>query len=727
MEHPSQELFQEVCREIGSLVPCDRISLALPSRCGERFVVFTALAESAEAPTWEIPRLGSCADQVLTRRKPQFFPSLGSEFRFTEEELLYKQGMRDAAFLPLYIGSDEFGVLIMTGREPQSLDPRGVRQLERASGVVALAFAATRRERADILSVAGPAPAGVPTTTLQRAYRHLVTFSRIANRIVQEDDLNAACRMFLNEISENSGFRRAVLTLLDPEGREYQWFFAGHTDEEIDRFHAEKTNPVQKSILFQDRFKIGNSYLIPAAAGVSLKGIRPAPSSEQSEGDLLVIPLFGAGGAMVGTVMLDDPSDPAGPTVESLSPLELFAGQVGHAIEKKRLDQAVQSAEARLHQAQEHLMQAEKMSAIGQLISGVAHELNNPLSGVIGYAQLLRDGELNPKAKKNLERIYSEAERCQRIVQNLLGFSRRHQPEKTSRSLNEVIDSVLDLRIYQLRVDDVEVVRQYGADLPETMFDFHQIQQVILNVVNNAHQAMMEVTDRPRRLTIVTKRAGSMVQARFIDSGPGIARDRLQKIFDSFFTTKEVGRGTGLGLSLSRSILRDHKGSISATSVLGEGTTFVIDLPLIEKSSLLEREVEAKSDSGVERSPLSLLVVDDEEILVELLTDFLKSFGHKVDQARDGRSALELAIENNYDVILSDLKMPGLDGQGLYERLRTVKPDMGRRFIFSTGDLANPKVQTFFQTTGALYLSKPFRLESVLTVLDRLTSRLRAA
>ncbi|MFQ5878412.1 MAG: ATP-binding protein [Acidobacteriota bacterium] len=726
MEHPSPQLFHEVCREIGSLVPCDRISLALPSRSGERFVVITALGDSAEMPTWEVDREGSCAGEVLSRKRPQFFPNLGAEFRYAEEEILYKQGMRDAAFLPLFLGAERFGVLILSAKEPESLDARGVRQLERSSGLLALAFAATRWERADILTAAEVAHKGEPPTGLQRAYRNLVAFSRVANRILQEGDLGSACRLFVSEISEHSGYRRAILALLDEQGREFQWFFAGYSDEEIDDFHSQKKNPADRSALFQERFKTGHSYLIPASAGVSLRGIRPIVRGA-GEADLLLIPLYGAGGALVGIVMLDDPTDPVAPTVESLSPLELFANQVGHAIEKKRLDQVIQSAEARLRQAQEHLMQAEKMSAIGQLISGVAHELNNPLAGVIGYAQLLRDVELNPKARKNLDRICSEAERCQKIVQNLLGFSRRHKPEKARRNLNDAIEGVLQLRAYQLQVDDVEVLRRYDPDLPDTMFDFHRIQQAVLNVVNNAHQAMTETSGRPRRLTIVTKRAGDMVQARFIDTGPGISRDRLSRIFDSFYTTKEAGRGTGLGLSLSRTILREHRGSISATSVLGEGTTFLIEIPLVEEACPAAKPPSPKTGGGGQRRPMRVLVVDDERILVELLTDFLRSVGHTVDQARDGRRALQLVATNRYDVILSDLKMPGLDGQGLYQKVRAVKPDMARRFIFSTGDLANPKVQTFFQSTGSLYLTKPFRLEEILSVLDQLSVRLRAA
>jgi signal transduction histidine kinase/CheY-like chemotaxis protein len=576
----------------------------------------------------------------------------------------------------------------------------------------------------------GPLPTNGETERLQRSFRQLAAFSRISSRIVQEDDLDAVCRLFLEAIREHSGYGRAVLTLLDPQGKDFQWFFTGFSDAEIDRFHARKLTPDDRAAALQDRFKVGNSYLIPASSDLGLGGAPangPRGSGDDGVGDdVLVIPLYGAKGSLVGTVMLDGPKDPAAPVAEALSPLELFAAQVAHAIEKKRLDQAVKSMQARLLSVQQQLMQAEKMSAIGQLVSGVAHELSNPLSGIIGFAQLLLGSEVNPKIKKNLERIHDEALRSQRIVQNLLGFSRRHKSEKSYRSLNEAIDGVLELRAYQLQVDNVDVVRRYDARLPRTMLDFHQIQQVVLNVVNNAHQAMMDVSDRPRRLVITTVRAGDMVRATFADSGTGIGRDRLESIFDPFYTTKKEGKGTGLGLSLSRAIVKDHQGVMIAESVLSEGTTIHVDLPIVEEVKAAPPREEEKPPPGPP-APLRLLVVDDERILVELLCEFLKSAGHQVDEAGDGKKALELASARDYDIILTDLKMPGLDGQGLYERLCKIKPQMAHRFVFSTGDLANPKVQTFFQSTGCLYLSKPFKLESVLTVLEQVARRLRAA
>ncbi|MCZ6696128.1 MAG: ATP-binding protein [Acidobacteria bacterium] len=727
MAVPPHELLLEICREIVNLVPCDRIDLALPSQDGGTLTVIPLHPQQTDAQTWSLEWEESCCAEVMKRWKTELLPTLGGEFQYSEEKVLYRQGIRDVAFLPLRRGGEPFGVLILGASTPHCLEGRGIRQLERVSGIVALALAT---------ATGGPPASFHPDAArgeeaadevMRGAYRQLASFSRQSSLIHAANDLNEACRLFLQEIHEHSGYSRAILTLTDTGGRDYQWFFTGLSDDEIDAFHTRKLKPTDRDLLLREGTRLGNSYLVsPVPQGERL-GLAVRADADHKGGLVLIVPLRGSGERLVGMLVLGDPNSPDEPTAEILSPLELFTSQMAHAIETKHLDQAVKKAEAGLRGAQDQLMQSEKMSAIGQLISGVAHELNNPLAGVIGYAQLLQSSDVGAKEKKNLEKIYSEAIRCQKIVQNLLGFARRHEPEKTGCSLNRVIDSVLELRSYQLQVDDIEVDRRYDEFLPETMLDFHQMQQVILNIINNAHQAMMEIAGRARRLTVETGQGDGVVWARIIDTGPGIAKNRLARIFDSFYTTKSAGKGTGLGLSLSRAIMEDHLGSMAAESVLGEGTTFIIELPfLAQEKEAKSTEAQPQAWTGADR-PLYLLVVDDEAILLELLCDFLEGVGHRVDRARNGQEALQLATERDYDLVLSDLKMPGLDGRGLYDRICRKKPAMARRFVFSTGDLANPEVQLFFQRTGAPYLNKPFRLEEVLTVLNQLSGRLQAA
>ncbi len=241
--------------------------------------------------------------------------------------------------------------------------------------------------------------------------------------------------------------------------------------------------------------------------------------------------------------------------------------------------------EARL--MEEQLLQSEKLSAIGEMISGVAHELNNPLASVMGFAQLLQDARVGEDVKRKLGLIYSESQRCQRVVQNLLSFARKHRPEKRLLDLNSALQSVLQLLSYQLRVDGVEVRASLDPQLPGIHGDFHLLQQVFLNIINNAHQAMRE-TAGPRVLEVVSGlRAGRRRPpqgrtgpgSRSATRGPASAPENLKRIFDPFFTTKQPGQGTGLGLSLAFGAVNDHGGRIHARSQPGKGTTFVVELP----------------------------------------------------------------------------------------------------------------------------------------------------
>ncbi len=241
-------------------------------------------------------------------------------------------------------------------------------------------------------------------------------------------------------------------------------------------------------------------------------------------------------------------------------------------------------AEEEKQRIEQQLNLAGRLAAIGELAAGVAHELNNPLAAIQGFAQLLtsRNG-LDETTKKDLETIYREAQRAGRITQNLLSFARRHKPEKSLISINDAITKSLDLHSYRMKVNNIELSLELDLGLPKTMADFYQMQQVFVNIINNAEQAMTE-TSRKGRLCIETKKVGQMIQITFADNGPGIPEQNLKMIFDPFFTTKAVGKGTGLGLSICYGIIREHNGHIYATSKFGEGATFVVEIPIIPDS-----------------------------------------------------------------------------------------------------------------------------------------------
>lgn len=376
--------------------------------------------------------------------------------------------------------------------------------------------------------------------------------------------------------------------------------------------------------------------------------------------------------------------------------------------ERKKLEEEKERLRAQL-------TQSEKLSALGELISGVAHELNNPLTGVLGYSQLLLGSDSDPRTKRDVEKIYREATRCQKIVNSLLSFARRQKPERAYVNINAVIESALNLRVYQLKVDGVEVVKRLDENLSKTMADPHQLEQVFLNIITNAHQVMLKVKEA-RRLTITTESSDEIIRIKFTDTGPGIPPENLKRIFDPFFTTKDVGQGTGLGLSLSYGFIKEHEGSIYATSKLGQGATFVVELPVKEEAA-----IERKATAAQEVEPSGggkILVVDDEQVVLDLLFDILHELGHQVDTAVNGHIALKLITQNDYDLILTDLKMPGMDGRQLYDRVLLTDPDLAKRMIFITGYAISADMQTFFDTTKSRHIEKPFNIDTLREIIQ---------
>ncbi|HET9480773.1 MAG TPA: ATP-binding protein, partial [Candidatus Polarisedimenticolia bacterium] len=384
---------------------------------------------------------------------------------------------------------------------------------------------------------------------------------------------------------------------------------------------------------------------------------------------------------------------------------------------------------------QMQLAQSEKLSAIGEMISGVAHELNNPLASVMGFAQLLQGAQVGEEVHAKLRAIDHEATRCRQVVQNLLRFARRHTPERRLLNINEVVDSVLQLLGHQLRVDDIHVELDLQADLPMVNGDFHLLQQVVLNVIHNAHQAMKDSRsasggERAGRLAVASRARGDFVLVEIADNGPGIARENLKRIFDPFFSTKEVGKGTGLGLSLAYGTVREHGGGISAKSQPGEGSIFLIELPaapaalqagdrpvLAEAAAVPEPEAAAAA-SPAHRASRRILIVEDEAPLAEVVCEVLQSMGHQVDTVGDGRIARTRIEQHPYDLIISDLKMPNMSGRELYRHVAATSPELARRIIFSTGDTANPDTRAFFEETGNPFLAKPFNLKDLIHLVD---------
>ncbi len=371
----------------------------------------------------------------------------------------------------------------------------------------------------------------------------------------------------------------------------------------------------------------------------------------------------------------------------------------------------LEKAVGTLKTTQAQLIQSEKLSAVGQFVAGVAHELNNPLTSVIGFSELLQATSSDPKEQEHLGHITRNALRCHKIVHSLLSFSRQHEPERKLVRLHEIADSVLEIVSYDMRVNNVTLVREYAAELPPLLGDSHQLQQVVLNIVSNARQAL-ETFRRDGEITLRTGADDDRVWLRIIDNGPGISPENLKKIFDPFFTTKPQGKGTGLGLSLSYGIVQEHRGAIRAESQPGVGTEFILEFPIASAADVAPVlfRPDSKPPMPVKTPKLHLLVVDDEESILHLVQEILSSEGHRVETAGSGQAALELILQHDYDVIVSDWKMPGLNGINLYQELLGRKPEAARRMLFMTGDVIKESFQQFLKQHARTCLPKPFAL-----------------
>lgn len=358
------------------------------------------------------------------------------------------------------------------------------------------------------------------------------------------------------------------------------------------------------------------------------------------------------------------------------------------------------------------LQQAEKLSAIGGLVSGVAHELNNPLTVVRGYTQILQARDDMGPVSRELRAITEQAERAARIVQGLLTFAREREPVREPVRLNAVLESVLDQRGEPLAAAGIRVARSLAADLPDISGDSYQLQQVFLNILINAEQALAERGGGGVIHVRTMARGKDEVVAEIRDNGPGIAAGVIDRIFDPFFTTKADRLGTGLGLSVCYGIVNAHNGRIWAESVEGQGAAFFVALPVgaYPSPAPVAPAPKARAASAT-ADGRRVLVLEDEVEIAELLARCLKGMGCRVSVAHEGQVALGLAERESFDLILTDLKMPGMSGREFYGRLAASRPALAQRVVFVTGDTVSPETESFLAESGRPHLAKPFSLE----------------
>ena len=362
---------------------------------------------------------------------------------------------------------------------------------------------------------------------------------------------------------------------------------------------------------------------------------------------------------------------------------------------------------------QDQLIQSEKMSAIGQLIAGIAHDLNNPLASVVGFADFLAEsGDVPPALAEPLRVIRQEAERAATIVKNLLSFARRQEGERLPQQLQPLLESVLALLRNEMMALKVETTLIVEPHIPDIEMNPNQIKQVFVNLLTNAAQAIAS-TGRGGHITVTAKRWLDGVAVSVADDGPGITDDLLPRVFEPFFTTKTEGEGTGLGLSICQGIVKEHGGRITLESSVGVGATFTVELLSGSRPQRPSQPIPVLATSGA----LRVLVVDDEPHILHYMRATLESWGHTVEVASDGTEAVERALVIPFDVIICDLRMPRLGGREMYHNLARQYPDIARKVIFATGDTVRGDTLQFLEQLGRPFLHKPFTLAELRTVL----------
>ncbi len=370
---------------------------------------------------------------------------------------------------------------------------------------------------------------------------------------------------------------------------------------------------------------------------------------------------------------------------------------------------------------QQRALASSHLASLGELASGIAHEVNNPLASIVLYTQLLMEEDLPAKTKSDVMSIYESAVRAINIIRRLLTFARQQLQQKMATDINEMVAVTLELRKYALETSNIRVRTELAPGLPLTLADAGQIQQVFLNIVLNA-EAEMKLRHGKGSLFITTELVDNTIKVSFTDDGPGITPENMRKIFDPFFTTREVGEGTGLGLSICHGIVADHDGKIYAESEAGKGATFYVELPVIPCQAA-DKKGQLVQPNTLKAGNRRILIVDDEVSILDSLSRLLVKHGYRVDTADNCLSAQDMILSGKYDCILLDIKLPGMSGIELYEEIKNVDASLVRKIAFITGNIMERETRQFLQENRVTYFVKPFEMKQLIKELDNLFSQ----
>ena len=643
---------------------------------------------------------------VARHRAPLIVDDLLADPRLLNRMWMERWGLRAFAAYPVMGGSELLAVMALGHAEPLRFSPDTQDLIGLFIGQAAIAIQNARlygeaQRRRDVAEV----------------------LARLGRELTASLEVERIAELLANGLVELVRARSAAVFRYDPDDGTLREIAAAGVDREAVRGLVLPPGVGLTGRAVAERRTITTPDLLEDPALTLPPAVRERLAAHQSRG-AVAVPLL-TPERVIGALALGvEAGREFSP--EELQGLEALADHAALAFENARLYAAARDSLVRLRDAQAQLVQAAKMGALGQLVSGVAHELNNPLSVIIGYGQLLLSREIPAPLQRPVELMVAQADRMAKIVKNLLFFSRQRPPERVAVDLTQVLEQALVLRLNQLNLSGIAVEREYTPELPPIAGDPHQLEQVLLNLLLNAEQAILDA-GRGGRIALRTRvsGAGRGVTVEIEDDGPGIPAEVVAHIFEPFFTTKSVGSGTGLGLSVSYGIVQEHGGLLAVASEPGR-TVFRLELPALREESLgaVEPAPEPRAIAGNGRAAL---VVEDEESVRDLVVTLLGQTGWRVDVAGGGRAGLEQVRQRRYDLVVSDLRMAEGGGEEFYRTAVVQDPALRRRFVFITGDTANREAWRFLGDAHVPVIEKPFQPALFLDAVRRVTTALPPA
>ena len=551
---------------------------------------------------------------------------------------------------------------------------------------------------------------------IRRRNRELLVLNSIGQTLSESMDLSDSLHRTLRQMAELFSLDACALYLFDATGSKIRRVAAvGHRSEYARNFPEVGVKPE----LLQHIRSAHATFL--SVQGLPLPAVFKEAQRKEELMSAYIVVLWSKdrviGGLSVGSR-----------TPKEFSPADInlliaVGSQLSSAIERTTLYEEARQAYENLRRTQEQLLHSEKMAAVGQLISGVAHELNNPLTAILGYSQLLTSsGQMGPQGIEYADKLYKQAQRTHRIVQNLLSFARQHKPERVPVQLNLILEETLALRDYDLRMNHIRVHLELAGDLPYTSADPHQLQQVFLNMVNNAVDAMLEQSSEGD-LWVKTGARGDRLFIEFTDSGPGV-KD-ASRVFDPFYTTKPVGKGTGLGLSICYGIITEHGGSIQVRNLPSRGASFTIEIPYQPIKAAKASGPEQLAEPGREAR---ILLMDQDDSVLEAIGTLLRGRDHRVETARSAGDAIACLEKNEFDLLVADLELAGSGGLNiLHDWVTAHRPAMAKRCVWMRGVSLVGRPVSEPPSHGDLTLQKPFKAAELLAAVDNVLGSVQVA